>query len=162
MKLYCLKVALMYNKRIYRNIEIIENQSLDDLHESIFHAFDRYDAHLYSFFLTRKGTKNIRVIFDAPEYTHPMNLEDLWEFAPKERHNAKKTKIGSLGLKEKEKFYYLFDFGDEWWHEVTVLTIQTVKTVQAYPRIAKKVGESPEQYPEYEDEDDYEEDEDFI
>mgnify|MGYP002064562156 CR=1 FL=1 len=142
----------MHNKRIYRNIEILENQSLDDLHEAIFHAFDRYDPHLYSFFLTRKGTKNIRVIYNAPEYTHPMNLEDLWEFEAKERHNAKKTKIGSLALNEKEKFYYLFDFGDEWWHEVTVLTIQTPKTVQAYPRIVKKVGESPEQYPNYEDE----------
>jgi hypothetical protein len=32
--------------------------------------------------------------------------------------------------------------------------------VQAYPRIVKKVGESSEQYPDYEDEDDYEEDED--
>jgi hypothetical protein len=161
-KLYRLKVALMYNKRIYRNVEILENQSLDKLHESIFHAFDRYDAHLYSFFLTRKGTKNLRVIFDAPEYTHPMNLEDLWGFASKEKHNAQKAKIGSLGLNEKDKFYYLFDLGDEWWHEVTVLTTQTVKTVQAYPRIVKKVGESPEQYPECDDEEGCKEDEDFI
>ena len=151
MKLYCLKVALMDNKRIYRNIEILENQSLDDLHEVIFQAFDRYDPHLYSFFLTRKGTKNIRIIYNAPEYTHPMNLEDLWEIEAKERYNAEKTKIGNLGLKEKEKFYYLFDFGDDWWHEVTVISIQTPKTVQAYPRIVKKVGDSPEQYPDYED-----------
>ena len=43
-----------------------------------------------------------------------------------------------------------------------MLTTQTVKTVQAYPRIVKKVGESPEQYPEYDDEEGCEEDEDFI
>jgi hypothetical protein len=91
-----------------------------------------------------------------------MNLEDPWELSPKKRHNAKKTKIGGLALNEKKKFYYLFDFGDDWWHEVTVLTIQTVETVQAYPRIVKKVGESPEQYPEYEDQENYEDDEDFI
>jgi len=161
-KLYCLKVALMHNKRIYRNIEILENQTLDDFHESIFHAFDRYDAHLYSFFLTRKSTKSIRVIFDSPQYTHPMNLEDLWGLDLRKRHNAQKTKMGELGLKLKEKFYYLFDFGDEWWHELTVLKIQPLENVLAYPRIVKKAGESPEQYPDYEDEEEYEHDEDFI
>ena len=81
-----------------------------------------------------------------------MNLEDLWDIGAKERYDAQKTKIGSLDLNEKEKFYYLFDFGDDWWHEVSVLTIQIPKTVQAYPRIVKKVGESPEQYPNYKDE----------
>jgi hypothetical protein len=161
-KLYFVKVALMYNKRTYRNIEILENQTLDDLHESIFDAFDRYDPHLYSFFLTGKSTKRIRVIFDAPEYTHPMNLEDPWGLSLKRRNNAKNAKMGDLGLREKEKLYYLFDFGDEWWHELTLLKIQPVKTVQEYPRIAKRVGESPEQYPDYEDEEAYEDDEDFM
>jgi hypothetical protein len=91
-----------------------------------------------------------------------MNLEDPWGLSQKKKHNAKKTKIGDIDLKEKEKFYYLFDFGDEWWHEVTVLRIKPVKTVQAYPKIVKKAGESPEQYPDYEDEEDDEDDQDFI
>lgn len=96
MKVYCIKVALFYNKRIYRNIEIIENQSLADLHASIFEAFDRYDEHLYSFFLTGKAIKSTRKIYDFPEITHPMNLEDLTGFAHKKRYNAEKTKIRDL------------------------------------------------------------------
>jgi Plasmid pRiA4b ORF-3-like protein len=162
LKVYCIKVALFHNKRTYRNIEIIENQSLADLHESIFFAYDRDDEHLYSFFLTGKAMKSIRRIHDFPEITHPMNMEDLFGFSHGEKHNAEKTKIQDLDLIEKDKFYYLFDFGDDWWHELTVLKIEETSTQQRYPRIVKTVGESPEQYPDPDDDDydyDYEDEE---
>ncbi|MBW1985405.1 MAG: plasmid pRiA4b ORF-3 family protein, partial [Deltaproteobacteria bacterium] len=28
--------------------------------------------------------------------------------------------MGKLNLAEKDKLYYLFDFGDDWWHEITL------------------------------------------
>ena len=151
MIVYSFKVALMYNKRIYRNIEILEHQTLADLHDVIFNAFDRYDEHLYSYFLTRKATKSIRTIYDSSEYAHPMAIQDDGLFGFKRRHNAEKTKIGKLGLKEKEKLYYLFDFGDEWWHELTVSKILEAENPKEYPKIARKAGESPEQYPDHDD-----------
>jgi hypothetical protein len=156
LKCYCIKVALFYKKRIYRNIEILENQSLADLHESIFKAFDRYDEHLYSFFLTGKAIKSTSYIYDYPEITHPMNLEDLSGFAYKKKYNAEKMKIRDLDLDEKDKFYYLFDFGDEWWHELTMLKIEDAAGSKGYPKITKKIGDSPEQYPDYDD--DYDDD----
>ncbi len=159
LKIYRIKAALMYNKRVYRHIEILENQTLADLHECIFEAFDRYDEHLYSFFLTRKAMRSTRAIYDAPEITHSMNLEELFGFGFKKKHNAEKTEIGDLELEEKEKLYYLFDFGDDWWHELTVLKIEDAGRAKGYPKIVKKVGESPEQYPEYDDDDYDEEDE---
>jgi len=159
MKVYCIKVALFYNKKIYRNIEILENQSLANLHDFIFNAFDRYDEHLYSFFLTGKAIKSTRKINDFPEITHSMNLEDPAGFTQKKRYNAEKTKIGNLDLYEKDKFYYLFDFGDDWWHELSVLKIEDASGSKGYPKITKKVGDSPDQYPDYED--DYDEDDDF-
>jgi len=158
LKVYCIKVALFYKKRIYRNIEILENQSLADLHDSIFEAFDRYDEHLYSFFLTGKAIKNTSYIYDYPEITHPMNLENLAGFAHKKRYNAEKKRIRDLNLNEKDKFYYLFDFGDDWWHELSVLKIEDASGSKRYPRITKKIGNSPEQYPDYEEDD---EDDDF-
>ena len=159
MQVYSFKVALLDNKRIYRNIEIVENQTLADLHKSIFKAFERFDEHLYSFFLTRKATKNTGIIYDSPEFTHPMNLESQIGFDLKERYNAEKTKIGELTLSEKEKLYYLFDFGDEWWHELTVLRIRDVELSKGFPKIVKISGQSPPQYPDFED--DYDEDDDF-
>jgi len=149
----------MNNKRIYRNIEILENQTLADLHEFIFGAFKRFDEHLYSFFLTRKATKSIGIIYDSPEFTHPMNLEIQIGFDLKERYNAAVTKIGELNLCEKQKLYYLFDFGDEWWHELTVLKMQDTEISKGFPKIVKISGESPPQYPDFEE--DYDEDDDF-
>ena len=155
MLVYSFKVSLLFDKRIYRNIEIPEHQTLADLHNVIFDAFDRNEKHLYSYFLTRKATKSIRTIYNSLEYAHPMAIEDYELFGFKRRHNAEKTKIGKLGLKEKEKLYYLFDFGDEWWHELTVSKILEAENPKEYPKIARKVGKSPEQYPYYPDYDDY-------
>ncbi len=79
-----------------------------------------------------------------------MGEEDSF-FGYKEKHNAKKPKIGTLGLNEKGKLYYLFDYGDDWWHEVTLLKIYDTKDSKGYPRIVKKAGESPPQYRDYEE-----------
>ena len=155
MKAYLFKVALMHNKRVYRNIEILENQTLAILHEIIFDAFDRYDEHLYSFFMTGKSTRNLRTIYDSPEYTHPMALQQQYGLGFKKQHNAAESNIGKLGLKEKEKLYYLFDFGDEWWHELTVLKIHSAAESKHYPKIVKKAGESPDQYADYEEEEEF-------
>jgi len=50
--------------------------------------------------------------------------------------------------------YYFFDFGDEWWHELTVSKIREAENPKEHPKIARKVGESPEQYPDHGDHDD--------
>ncbi|MCP4579746.1 MAG: plasmid pRiA4b ORF-3 family protein, partial [Deltaproteobacteria bacterium] len=110
----------------------------------------RYDPHLYSFFLTRKSTKNIRAIFNAPEFTHPMNLEDLWDVGAKERYDAKKTKIESLDLNEKEKFYYLFDFGDNWLFEIRKSRKKAIPKENAeYPQVVTDNGIKLRQYIDY-------------
>ena len=66
------------------------------------------------------------------------------------KFDAKKTNVEDLHLNVKEKMYYLFDFGDSWWHEITLLSISDTKSRNGYPKIVKKVGESPEQYPDWE------------
>ena len=60
--------------------------------------------------------------------------------------DASETAIGSFKLDEKQVFYYLFDFGDEWWHEITVEKTGEQADDEKYPRIIEKKGESPEQY----------------
>jgi hypothetical protein len=62
------------------------------------------------------------------------------------------AKLDNLKLDTGTVFYYLFDFGDEWWHEVTVKSIEPEKEGTKYPRIVKVQGESPPQYPEMEEE----------
>ena len=158
-QLYILKVALSHDKRTWRRIEILGGQSLDQLHETIFQAFDRFDQHMYSFYLTKPGSKARNRFSEAPEYTHPFVVEDASVWVDKKPHDASKTKISSLNLQVKGKFEYLFDFGDEWLHEITVEEILDLYPKGEYPRITEKKGESPLQYQD--DEDDEDEHEDF-
>lgn len=148
---YNFKVALFYEKSIYRNIEILGSQTLEDFHNVIFRAFDRFDEHLYSFYITRKTVKNIRKIVNSDEYTLPDGFDDDLFFPGKKKGNVQKTKIAFLKLKEKDKLYYLFDFGDEWWHEITLLSTYDTKDTKGFPKISEKAGDSPDQY-EYDEE----------
>ena len=147
-QVYVLKVALMGAKRIWRKIAIREDQTLDDLHEAIFSAFDRYDEHLYSFYTPLQKTSSIRKIYESPEYTVPMAIDKY------RSRNAKNTTLKELKLKPKQVFYYIFDFGDSWWHEITVDSIRPADK-KRYPALVDIKGESPPQYPDY-DEEDYE------
>jgi len=156
---YILKVALSGAKGIWRRIAVLPNQTLDDLHEAIYGAFDRDDEHLYSFFFPERPTTSLRKIYDSPEFTHPYNAEDPGPFGDEKVPDAAKAKMKSLGLVAKQRFYYLFDFGDSWWHEITVEATGAPREPGAYPRVLEKHGDSPPQYPDMEDEEDVEEEE---
>ncbi|MEW6079509.1 MAG: plasmid pRiA4b ORF-3 family protein [Thermodesulfobacteriota bacterium] len=158
MKIYQFRVSIIGIPNLYRIIEASENCTFDDLHTAIFQAFDRYDHHLYSFFITRKDTQDRRSIYDAPEITHPMAIEDILGSGKRKKSTAN-TKIGDVGLNEKDVFHYWFDFGDDWWHRIKVQNISETKSGKKHMALIKAVGESPPQYPNYDDEDYEEEDE---
>ena len=162
-KLYVFKVALSHDKKIWRRIEILGSQTLDLLHQAIFVAFDRFDPHMYSFYLPRPGAKLGRNFhMDSLEYTHPYAVESDMGFGKRKLYDAAETKISRLKLEEKDKFKYLFDFGDEWLHEITLEKILDVFPEKDYPAIVKKTGESPPQYPDPEYPDDEYDDEDEL
>ena len=157
---FVFKVALKGRKSIWRRIAVRGNQTLDDLHEAIFDAFDRYDEHLYSFYFPKPGAKMSRRygMRDGIEYASPEMLEADGPFSDPDVPNASKTKINGLTLKPKQVFYYLFDYGDEWWHEITVEAVDAPQEKGKYPRVLNTRGASPPQYPDIED--NYEDDED--
>ena len=65
------------------------------------------------------------------------------------RHDdARMTTLDALGLKPDRVFGYLFDFRDEWFHQIQVELIEQAIPTVAYPRITKRVGPSPPQYAE--------------
>ena len=151
-KVYVFKVALENAKKIWRNIAIRGGQTLHDFHDIIYDAFDRDDEHLYSFHFPTIPSKSRtrKVMRTTKEYTHPYALEGSPVF-DEEKSNAAMTSIESLKLNEKQKFYYLFDFGDSWWHEIIVEKVDGSADEGKYPRIIERRGESPPQYV-YEDE----------
>ena len=153
MNVYRLRVSIIGFANCYRIIEATENCTFDDLHDTIFEAFDRYDLHLYSFFITRSDTRSLQTIYQAPEVTHSSNLEGMVGDHTMRRSSATTT-LGSVGLAPKEVIHYLFDFGDDWWHRIRIQSVGEVGGRRKRIRVIKAVGPSPPQYPDYDDDDD--------
>ncbi len=147
--IHVLKVALMDDRRTYRSIGIRGNQSLKDLHFAIFQAFEMKEMHLYSFFLPLGPTTSKRKIMESIEFTDPLAV---FPTAGNEQYDASLIAIANLDLALKQKFYYLFDWGDEWWFELTYQGVKDID-IENPPEVIQKKGESPPQYPDYGDED---------
>jgi hypothetical protein len=72
-------------------------------------------------------------------------FDDPDPFGDEGRINAAETRLDDLGLRAGQRFEYLFDFGDSWWHEVAVETIGPVTPGVQFGVLEKK-GTSPPQY----------------
>lgn len=151
--LYVFKVALAGQKSTWRRIAIRSDQTLDDLHAVIFRAFNRFDEHLYSFYLPPPGARGRAALRDAVEYTSPVMIEEVERLGGLPVHNAGLTAIGSLGLAARRTLRYLFDFGDDWWHDITVEQTDGTPVPGRYPRVIEKHGASPAQYPDPDEDD---------
>ena len=73
----------------------------------------------------------------------------------KRKKSTAKTRIGDVDLNENDVFHYLFDFGDDWWHRIRVQNVNETKSKKKYITLIKSFGESPPQYPDYDE--DYDE-----
>lgn len=140
---YRFKVSLTYQKDVWRTIDVRSDQTLVDLHYAIQDAFGWDDDHLYAFYLSGKA-------WDAStEYIRP----EGWN--PGQR--SARVRLDRLGLRPRKRFLYIFDFGDEWRHDVRVEKAGLSPDGGEYPRIVERHGEAPPQYGD--EEEDYEEDE---
>ena len=130
--------------KITRKLELLEDQTLDELHEAIiYRAFGWDDPHMYAFFMDNRPYSQDRKM----EYSsHP---EGDW-FTGK-KPNSTKTKLKDLKLEKKQKFLFIFDFGDDHMFSIKVQDFSEVKEGIKYPLILEKNGESPEQYPDYDE-----------
>lgn len=126
-------------KIISRTIQIRGDQTLEDLHRTIFKAYDRFNEHLYEFMLSI-GPDDRSAIYSLPIYL------DFPELDEETNGDVRTTTFDSLGLEVGRAFDYLFDFGDEWLHQIEVEAIEDYSGSGKYPKIAKKVGKSPPQY----------------
>jgi hypothetical protein len=127
-----------------RTIDVRGSNTLDDLHLAIFRAFDRYDTHMYEFQIGGKKPMDRKAVRYG-------TAEDDYSG----EKSAEATTIAALNLKIEKPFFYWFDFGDDWWHELRLLAVNPpAKGKGRYPRIVEKKGESPPQYADWEAEED--------
>ena len=117
-------------------IEIRGDQTLEQLHRTIFEAYDRWDEHLYEFQFGKRPYDPV-----GPNYGDADSPT-----TEKVVGNARTTKLDDLDLKPHRAFGYWFDFGDDWYHQVQVERIEQAIPTVTYPRVIKRVGKSPPQY----------------
>ena len=131
--LYEFRVSL--SNKCYREILCRGHHTFEDLHLAIQDAFDFDNDHLYSFYLDGKKWSSRSI--NHPYCDEPPYSDDVL--------------IGGAGLRIKQKILYLFDFGDEWKFNVTLLSIKRSEDLPLHPVISKSVGDAPDQYPSYDD-----------
>ncbi len=123
------------NKVIRRDIEIRGDQTLEQFHEAIFGAFDRDEEHLYEFQFGKRSNDPAGPNFGNSDEPSGKNSGD-----------ARKTIVDDLALKKGRVFGYRFDFGAEWFHIVQVEKLDRAIPTVTYPRVIKRVGQSPPQH----------------
>lgn len=135
------------NPILSRTIEIRGDQTLRDLHEAIFDAFDREEEHMYEFQVGGRRPMDPK----ARCYVLPMAMDDPFG-ERKPAGDVEQTAIASLGFEPGEVFGYWFDFGDDWWHRIEVLSIDERVPRGRLPEVTARVGESPPQYADWDEE----------
>jgi hypothetical protein len=109
---------------VWRIIEIKNNMTLHDLHKTIQLAMQWKNSHLYSF--TRESNGHT-IEYILPEYN---------SFEDKLVNNPKNYKLKDVFFQTGEKLEYLYDFGDNWEHEVIFKGRKEAYYMEDYPLIA--------------------------
>jgi hypothetical protein len=129
------------NPVVSRTIQLRGDQTLEDLHHAIFDAYGRWEEHMYEFQFG-KGPMDPK----ARRYVLPNALEIQKDQPNPPIGRVDQTTIDSLGLKVGDRFGYWFDFGDDWWHQINVESVEDKVPGGKFPKVTKKVGKSPPQY----------------
>jgi hypothetical protein len=142
-KIWTLRIKLPQTiSKCIRVIEIESSSSFLQLHEAIQDAVDFDNDHLFEFFIGRHPGHRAYSIGSEPN----------WDtFNPiKTYSNVRLSSVWPLpsGM----KLFYLFDFGDNWLFQINK-TKHKDKVIQpgvAYPRVIEAKGKNPEQYSDWE------------
>ena len=130
---YQLKITSSYNPEIYRIVEICGDRTFAELSDCILDAFEFDKSHLYLFSLKRK----------------PYDPDGIYHPAADHRRRADQTRLQDVKPVVRNKYLYLYDFGDDWMFYITVQKIR--ESGREIP--VKLIGGQGDlcQYPDWED-----------
>ena len=93
------------------------------MHKLIQAAFGWDDYHLFQFSPKGYGSE--------PDISMPSEDDDVFGFGRFEKLDAAKTKLQDIFKTEKQHFVYIYDFGDDWKHLITLEKITDEKILRA-------------------------------
>ena len=145
-----LKVSLAWDRKVWRMLEAPDDATLEDVHLAIQDAFNWDNDHLYAFFLGG-STRDHMTRVDGPFMDAGLFGGDMTY------PTADEVTLAALELRPKQRFLYLFDFGDQLEHDIEVAEILPLPVGDVELRVITSQGEAPPQYPTWdgdEEEDD--------
>lgn len=130
--------------KISRQIHLLGHHTLHDLHLAISAAFDRKEEYVYEFNLGISPQDRSQLHFYQEEWSD----KDRRDFG-----DPKTTHLSDLNLTLEKRFSYVFDTKDQWKHIISVNHISTGADKGPYPKFGKRVGSSPLQYLNFDEDD---------
>jgi hypothetical protein len=117
-KVYQFHIALDYIKPlIWRRFVVTDDITLAKLNKIIQIVMGWEDRHLHEFRI------------DGNRYGEPD--DESYDF---KIHNDKEVRLRDLKLNEKQEFDYIYDFGDNWGHEIKLERIMPTESGVIYPK----------------------------
>ena len=119
--------------QVWRRIEVPESCSFWDLHVAIQDAMGWLDYHLHEFQLVdRRRKRDVRIgIPDEDDELEPPTLAG-WRIG-----------IDQYFKRPGDRALYVYDFGDDWRHEVQLVAIALAEAGCEYPRCTGGAGACP-------------------
>lgn len=154
---YIFKVRIhgIDGRQLWRKVAVRDSVRLYDLAAGILNAFDFDMDHAFGFF-EKAGWGHLD---SEKRYELFTDLEEEG-VEPTGAGSVKKTKVKDVWKKKGDTMHFLFDYGDDWWFAVKLERMDDAAKGK-YPRVVDQKGDAPEQYPDYDeeenDDDEYEE-----
>jgi Plasmid pRiA4b ORF-3-like protein len=130
--------------KTYREIEISSEASLYKLAQVINKAFGFDFDHVFCFYDNLKNPYKSGTIFEL--------FADMGEPSVEGALGVKKFNVADAFDKDGRTLAYLFDYGDEWIFKVRRTCAAESAAAKTHWKLIKSEGEAPEQYPDYEEE----------
>lgn len=105
---------------VWRRVRVSADSSLHMLHRVIQAAMGWQDYHLHEFEI---GDRR----YGEPD-------DDPWP-GDQPTYNDRNIKLGALVERGVERFRYVYDFGDDWEHEIVVEKVEALDPEQPYPSL---------------------------
>lgn len=92
---------------VWRRVIVPEKLTFQEFHKVIQLVFEWDDYHMYQFSPSGYGSNPVIALPQEDDWEQP----DL---------NAKKTRLNKIFTREKQRYVYIYDFGDDWTHQIVL------------------------------------------
>ncbi|HNQ59722.1 MAG TPA: plasmid pRiA4b ORF-3 family protein [Bacteroidales bacterium] len=116
-----IKLQRITKPSVWRRIIVPAAITFDDFHNIIQDAFGWSNSHLYAFSpLGYRSSPQIEAVPEEDEETSDSFFSLNLFFNAVNSLNAAKTKLTDIFNREGQIFTYIYDFGDDWVHKITL------------------------------------------